>query len=181
MLITNFNMSSTHNCSGFTLFDLLIVVLILGIIGTVTTPHFKGIITETKLNEATTELVSGLQYAQNLAVEYQRPFGLKADVPANWFRVFDDQYKVDPNPHHGSDPPADAYGVVLNPLSKTWYVTTYDSIYQGVKISAVPTGGEIRFYPDGHSAAADNTFSISLATAQRTITVNGITGRISVQ
>ena len=174
-------MRSTHNCSGFTLFDLLIVALILGILGTVTTPHFKGIITETKLNEAATELVSGLQYAQNLAVEYQRTFGLKADATANWYRVFDDQYKADPNPHHGSDPPVDAYGVVLNPLSKTWYVKTYDSIYEGVNITAVPIGGEIRFYPDGHSAASDNIFAISLGTAQRTITVNGITGRISVQ
>ena len=174
-------MRSTQNCSGFTLFDLLIVALILGILGTVTTPHFKGIITETKLNEAATELVSGLQYAQNLAVEYQRTFGLKADATANWYRVFDDQYKADPNPHHGSDPPVDAYGVVLNPLSKTWYVKTYDSIYQGVKITAVPIGDEIRFYPDGHSAASDNIFAISLGTAQRTITVNGITGRVSVQ
>ena len=174
-------MRSTHNCSGFTLFDILIVVLILGILGAVTVPHFKGIITETKLNEAAAELVSGLQYAQNLAIEYQRPFGLKADTVANWFRVFDDQYKADLNPHHGSDPPVDAYGVVLNPLSKTWYVKTCDAIYQGVKITLVPVGGEIRFYPDGHSAAADNTFLISLGTAQRTITVNGTNGRVSVQ
>ena len=55
-------MSRTRNCSGFTLFDLLIVALILGILGAVTIPHFKGLITETKLNEAAGELVTGLQY-----------------------------------------------------------------------------------------------------------------------
>jgi len=71
--------------------------------------------------------------------------------------------------------------VVLDPLGKTWFVKTYDTIYPGAKISAVPAGGELRFYPDGHSAAANNTFSISLGIAQRTITVNGTTGRISVQ
>jgi Tfp pilus assembly protein FimT len=174
-------MRSRYHCSGFTFYDLLIVALIVGILGAVTIPHFKGIITETKLNEAAAELVSGLQYAHNLAVEYQRPFGIEADAAGNWFRVFDDRYRADPNPHHGSDPPVDAYGVVLDPLSKTWYVKTYDTIYPGVKISAVPAGGEIRFYPDGHSAASDNTFSIGLATVQRTISVNGITGRISVQ
>ena len=174
-------MRRRHTCSGFTLLDLLIVALILSILGTVAVPHFKGLTIETKLNEAAAELVGGLQYAQNLAVEYQRPFGLKADATGNWFRVFDDRYKADPNPHHGSDPPVDAYGVVLEPLSKIWYVKNYDTIYKGIKITAVPTGGEIRFYPDGHSAAANHTFLISLATAQRTITVNGTTGRVSVQ
>jgi type II secretory pathway pseudopilin PulG len=160
---------------------LLIVALILGILGAVTIPHFKGIITENTLNEAAAELVSGLQYAQNLAIEYQRPFGIKADAAGNWFRVFDDRYKADPNPHAASDPPVDAYGVVLEPLSKTWYVKDYDTIYQDITISTVPTGGEIRFYSDGHSAASDHTFSISMGTAQRTITVNGTTGRVSVQ
>jgi prepilin-type N-terminal cleavage/methylation domain-containing protein len=174
-------MLTAHNCSGFTLCELLIVALILGILGAVTAPHFKGVITEIKLNEAAAELVGGLQYARNLAVEYQRPFGIKADTSGNWFRVFDDRYKADANPHHSSDPPVDAYGVVLEPLNKTWYVKTYDTIYKGVKITAVPAGGEIRFYPDGHSAASDHTFLINLDTAQRTITVNGTTGRVSVQ
>ncbi len=173
-------MRSTHHCSGFTLFDLLIVALILGILGTITIPHFEGIITETKLNEAAAELVCGLQYAQNLAVEYQRPFGIKADAAGNWFRVFDDQYKADPNPHHGSDPPVDAYGVVLDPLSKIWYVKTYDTIYQGVKISSVPTGGEIRFYPDGHSSNGTTTISLNFVEKQKTIFIDGNTGVITV-
>lgn len=148
-------------------------------------------VTETKLNEATGELVSGLQYAGNLAVKYQRPFGLKAleaNVNGNWFRVFDYRYKDDTIPHHdcfpdpACDPPVDAYGVVLNPFDKKWYQKDFDTMktYEGVSITSVPAGGQIRFYPDGHSDSSDNTFVLSLAGNQRTITVDGTTGRISV-
>ena len=167
---------------GFTLLDLLIVILILGVLGVIAIPQFHSMVTERKLNEATGELVSGLQYAANLAVKYQRPFGLEADVDGNWFRVFDYQYKDDPTTHHDKEPPVDAYGVVLNPMDKKWYQKDFDDMktYEGVKITSVPAGGQIRFYPDGHSSFSDNTFILSLGGNETTITVNGTTGRISV-
>ena len=43
------------------------------------------------------------------------------------------------------------------------------------------TSAQIVFYPDGHSAAANTTVTVSLGDSQRTITVDGATGRISVQ
>lgn len=168
---------------GFTLVDLLIVILILGVLGVIAIPQFHSMVTEAKLNEATGELVSGLQYAGNLAVRYQRPFGLRANVGGNWFRIFDKQYKTDPHPHHDSVPPVDAKGVVLNPVDKKWYVKDYDTMgtYEGVRITSVPPGNEICFYPDGHCSSSDKTFVLAYGGDQRTITVNGITGRISVQ
>ena len=167
---------------GFTLLDTLIVILILGILGVIVVPQFYSMASEAKLNNAAVELVSALEYARSLAVQYQRPFGLKADVTGNWFRVFDNQYKDDPGSHHGFDPPVDAYGVVINPFDKKWYLIDFDGMdtYKGVSINSVPAGGEIRFYPDGHSASSDNTFVLDLEGSQRTITVNGTTGRVSV-
>ena len=158
--------------------------MILGVLGTLITPQFNSALTEAKLNEAAAELISGLQYAGSLAVKYQRPFGVKATVEAsgNWFRVFDDQYKADSSPHHTFDPPVDAYGVVLNPMDKKWYTKDFDTMktYEGVKITSVPAGEEISFYPDGHSGSSDKTFGLSFGGEQRTITVNGTTGRVSV-
>ncbi|MBK5100507.1 MAG: GspH/FimT family pseudopilin [Desulfobacteraceae bacterium] len=177
--------SATYGARGFTLLDLLIVIMIIGILGVIVIPQFHSMITESKLNEAAGELVSGLQYAGSLAIQYQRPFGLKAEVTGNWFKVFDTSPYPDtvPPARPSNVPPVNEDAIVLNPLDKKWYIKDFDDMgsYQGVHITSVPAGGEIRFYPDGHSSSSDNTFVLSLAGDQKTITVNGTTGRISVQ
>jgi len=146
-------------------------------------PQMHSMIAEARLNEAAGELICGLHYAENLAVQHQRPFGLNADVAANRFKVFDYQYKNDSNPHHDYLPPVDAYGVVLNPMDKKWYTKDFDTMetYGGEHLTSVPASGEIRFYPDGHSSSSDSQFILSLDGNQRTITVDGTTGRVSVQ
>jgi type II secretion system protein H len=170
---------------GFTLVDLIIVVLILGVLVMIAIPQFQSIVAESKLNGAAGELVSGLQYARNLAVLYARPFGLKADVSENRFNVFDtDPYPDDvPPARPDNKPPVDADGVVLNPMDKKWYRKDFDTMntYEGVRITSAPAGGQLLFYPDGHSSSSDSTFVLNLAGDQRTITVNGFTGRISIQ
>jgi type II secretion system protein H len=172
-----------HSQLGFSLLDLVIVIVILGILGTIAVPQFHSMMGARRLNAASGELVSALQYARNLAVKYQRPFGLRANVAGNWFRIYDDKYKTDASPHHDVVPPVDAFGVVLNPLDKTWYDIDYDTMdtYEGVTITSAPAGNRVCFYPDGHSASSDSAFVLSHAGEQRTITVNGTTGRIHVQ
>jgi type II secretion system protein H len=169
---------------GFSLLDLLIVLMILGIMGVILAPQLYSMMTGARLNEAAREMVCGLQYAQSLAVTHQRPFGLKADVDGNWFRVFDYQHRDDSNPHHDETPPVDGYGVVINPLDKNWYIVDLDTIhtYEGVSIDAAPTdtGGVISFYPDGHSSSDDSFFVLSFGGDSKTITVDGTTGKIRV-
>lgn len=167
---------------GFSLLDLLIVIMIIGIIGVLVTPPLHSMIDEARLNEASGELVSGLQYARSLAVNHQRPFGVLADTAGNWFRVFDHRYRSDGNPHHDKTPPVDGYGVVLNPFDKSWYSVDFDTTqrYEGVSIDSVPSGGMISFYPDGHSSISDSIFVMSYGADNRTISVDGTTGRISV-
>ena len=67
---------ATCENKGFSLLDLLIVIMILGILGVFLAPQLHSTLNEARLNEATGELVSGLHYAQSLAVTHQRPFGL---------------------------------------------------------------------------------------------------------
>jgi Tfp pilus assembly protein FimT len=168
-----------RKAGGFTLLDSLIVIAILGIVAMVAIPQLQGIVQETRLSEAAAELVSGLQYAENLAVRYRRPFGFMADAAGKWFRIYDNRYAADASPHPSADPPVTAYGVVLNPLDKTWYQHDFDDMenYRAVTFTSV----QIVFYPDGHSAASNATVTVSLGNGQRTITVDGATGRINVQ
>ena len=168
---------------GFSLLDLLIVLMILGIMGVILAPQLYSMVTEARLNEAAREMVSGLQYAQSLAVTHQRPFGLKADVDGNWFRIFDYQHRDDSNPHHDETPPVDGYGVVINPLDKDWYIVDLDTnhTYEGVNLNAAPTDGTISFYPDGHSSSDDSSFVLTYGGDTRTITVDGTTGKIRVE
>lgn len=159
----------------------MIVVLLLGIVALAGIPQFNGMISEVRLNEAAAELVAGLHYTRSLAVEHQRFFGLRADVSGNWFAVFDGRYHSDPHAHLNDVPPVAANGVVLHPLSKAPYTEDLAKIYDGVRISVVPDGGEIRFYPDGHSSESASLFVIQLNDKQRMISVDGTTGQIEVR
>ena len=165
---------------GMTLMECVIVVLLLGIVVMVGIPQFNGMISAVRLNEAAAEMVSGLHYARSLAVEHQRPFGLRADVSGNWFAVFDARYQSDPDAHLNDMPPVGANGVVFHPLSKTAYTKDLGAIYGGVQISIAPAGGEIRFYPDGHCSEAISLFVIQLGDKQRKISVDGTTGQVNV-
>jgi Tfp pilus assembly protein FimT len=162
-----------------------LVAIILGILGMIAVPHFTTVIADSRLNGSASEMVAGLQYAGSLAVRHQRPFGFKADTTGNWFKVFDTDPKPNPVPpaRPDNDPPVDENGVVQNPLDKSWYMKDFNggSPYQGVRIVAVPAGGTVQFYPDGHSGAADSTFAVNYGGRQKTITVNGATGRITAQ
>ena len=164
---------------GFTLLDSLIVIVILGIIGMIIIPQFQGLIQETRLTEAAAEIVSGMQYAGNLAVRYRRPFGFQADAAGRWFKIYDNRYAGDASAHTDQDPPVTAYGAVLNPLDKSWYIRNFADMenYRAVTF----TDATIVFYPDGHSASSDTTVTVGLGSRQKTITVDGTTGRISTK
>ncbi|HZX48466.1 MAG TPA: prepilin-type N-terminal cleavage/methylation domain-containing protein, partial [Nitrospirota bacterium] len=54
--------------SGFTLIELVLVILILGIIAGAAIPSIKGAMDEALLDEAVQEIVSTLRYGRDLAI-----------------------------------------------------------------------------------------------------------------
>jgi hypothetical protein len=168
---------------GFSLVDLMIAMMLLGILVLSVPLLFGDLFAEKRLIQASTELVLGLDYARSLAVSRRRPFCVRANIGGNWFRVIDPLYATDPVPHHGNDPPISAFGLVLNPLDKQWYEVDFDlgEIHADITLTAVPVGNEVCFYPDGHTGSANTTMALTCAGTTRTITINGMTGKISVQ
>ena len=164
---------------GFCLLDLLIVIMIIGIIGVLVTPPIHSMIDGARLNEASGELVSGLQYARSLAVTHQRPFGVLTDTAnleaegtmqlvSAWLTKYGEELK----------------GLVLagDGFDKNWYSVDFDTTqtYEGVSIDSVPGAGMISFYPDGHSSSSDSVFVLGYDGDNRTVSVDGATGRIKV-
>ena len=168
---------------GFTLIEILIVVMITGILAMAVMPQVQSLIRETKLNGATGELVTALEYASDLAATYQRPFGVKSTAASTLVSVFDVRYKSDAVAHTNATPPVTTFGVVINPVDKRWYSIDFRALpnYQGALISAAPPSGEVVFYPAGNCSALANTFAVQCGGDTRTVTVNGVTGRIAVQ
>ncbi len=167
---------------GFSLVDLMITMMILGILVLSVPLMFGNLFAEKQLIQASTELVLGLDYARSLAVSRRRPFCVRASISDNRFRVIDALYATDPVPHHGNDPPLSAFGLVLNPLNKQWYEVNFDQgeIHANVSLTAVPPGDEVCFFPDGHTSSADTAMALACAGKTITITINGMTGKISV-
>jgi len=191
---------------GFSLVELAIVVLLLAITAMTVIPQWHSMAADAKLNGATGEVILALEYARSLAVKHQRPFQVKAyttahgDGRANQFLVKDDRYASDASAHGEADPPVYTWGRVYHPLDKRPYIIDFDgpqqalvgviapgTEYNGVIITGVPGGGTsgiLHFYPDGHCsdpAGPENTIALSYAGVERTITVDAITGRITVQ
>ena len=162
---------------GFTLIDTLIIVAIIAILAMLAVPALQSLIADTRLNAAAGELLSGLGYAADLAVIHQRPFGVRASAGSMSFSVFDARYRNDSSAHTAEGPPTTAFGVVLNPIDKKWYSRDLD----GVVISVAPTAGEVLFYPNGNCSGPSNTLVVTYGGDTRTVSVNGVTGRITVQ
>jgi len=184
---------------GFTLLDLIIVVMILGVMSMLILPQIGSMANQSKLDSAAWELVSAFQYAQTMAIEYQRPFQVKVFRASsrNQFSVKDHQSESDASAYPGSDPPLYTYGRIYHPVDKKPYIIDFDDVesgvagevstreeFRGVTIDSVPGGGddaEIVFYPDGHSGNSDSEAVVSLGSETRTITVDGFTGKVTVE
>ncbi len=69
--------------AGFTLAELLIVVLVLGIIATVALPLMATVLIEARLNAAASEVVTAIEYAQLTALSTRRACRVTIDATAD--------------------------------------------------------------------------------------------------
>jgi Tfp pilus assembly protein FimT len=169
--------------AGFTVVDMVLVVIIIAIFSMIAIPGFHSMIEESRLNAAAREMVSAINYTVALAVRHQRPFGFEANAANNTYQVYDQRYKTDSSPHLDADPPVTANGIVQDPVKKTWLQIDLDisDSYSGVSITAVPSGNNVVFYPDGHSGDSNVQWELTYGNRLVTLFLDSTTGRLQTQ
>lgn len=132
-------MRRRQSFQGYTLLELIVVVLIISIFAVVAIPNFMGWLHQYRLHAATNSLTNHLRAARLLAI-YK---GVKHQVQ---LKKFDDgnYYQVVEDPGgKGKDKIVMSIGrVVLNKR------------FGGVLMKSIPSGGRINFSPRGTSSTA---------------------------
>jgi len=138
---------------GFTLLEMLVVLMLIALIAAVTIPTFSGVST-TELKTAAREVAAGLRLARGQAIAQRTESVLELDVAARSFRV-----PPDPRVH------ALPSGIDLKLFTAQRDLST-DQV------------GAVRFYPDGGS----NGGRITLAAGERKldVDVDWLTGRVAI-
>jgi len=167
---------------GFTLIDTMIAVLIIGIIGMTALPKISDFLADRRLSAAGSLVMAGLEYASALSIRYQRPFSMSTDTTLRQFQVKDTAPYPDSSAtvRTGNTPPVNAEDVVFNPVADQWYSTRLDQMPGLEEIQMSSTPADITFYPDGHSGESDTLLVLALGSMSKTIRVDSISSRISI-
>ncbi len=169
--------------NGFTLTDLLITVLLIGLFSLMAMPAFQDLASGAKLDSAAAELVSSLEYAGSLAIRYRRPFLVTVSQRYSAFAAIDSRYEGDMSDHPDADPPVWAFGIVAHPVDRSRYLIDFNATerFEGVRISAIKGASSIRFYPEGHCSTEATSITVTYGGDSRTVSIDGITGRVTVR
>jgi len=81
--------ATTRGLKGFTLFELLIIVVILGIAATMMGPAMSRIVRHQRVNRASMIIVSDLQNAFAVAARQRQPVRVQADAASRSYQFVD--------------------------------------------------------------------------------------------
>ena len=144
----------TRSSSGFTLLELMIVLVLMALIAAVTIPIFGSGVSTTELRSAAREVAAGLRLARGQAIAQRSEATLELDVAARNFRV----------------PPDPRVHALPTGIDLKLFTAQRDLVNDQI--------GAIRFYPDGGS----NGGRVTLAAGERKydVDVDWLTGRVAI-
>jgi prepilin-type N-terminal cleavage/methylation domain-containing protein len=174
--------------AGFTLVELLIVILILGIIAMVAWPTRITLLEESRLSGAASDVVTALEFAQLNALSSGRQTQVKIDVGNDKIAV--SEFK----PHDGiweENPQisetiveSGSFEIMEHPLNPGSDYTIYlgdQAMFGGVDITAETFGGGDIVTYDAQGAPSDGgTVTLGYGSGQRVVTLDGLTGKVTV-
>jgi len=125
---------------GFTLIEVVIVVLILGIVATVAVPGMNEFFTDEKINGAADSVVTAVYYARNMSITTGVNHRVTFDTDLDSFSV---------EKYTGGMPPDETFATVENPSTKRDYDVEFDTTthMHGVDVQLANFGSEayVRF------------------------------------
>ena len=139
---------------GFTLLEMLIVLMLMAIIASVVIPVFGPGVSTTQLKRSARELAAGLRLARGQAIAQRTEAVLELDVAARTFRV----------------PPDPRLHTMPEGIELKLYTAQRDLLNAQI--------GAIRFFPDGGS----NGGRITVAAGDRKydVDIDWLTGRVAI-
>lgn len=147
--------------TGFTLLELLVVLVLLGIVAVLVAPGLGGSLENAKLKTVSRELLAALRVQRSEAIAQGRIITLR-------FAGDESNYRIDGEPVN-----------LAEGLSVVYQAAT-GAVSQGVQGSPLPVTGnnDLAFYPDGSSSGA--LLQLRLGEGLRYIRIDWLTGAVSL-
>jgi len=83
-------MKTKNNNKGFTILEMMIIVVIIGITATLAMPQFERTMEKLKLKNAGRDIISSLRLARSFTVLQRSQFGVYFDLNSNRYVLFKD-------------------------------------------------------------------------------------------
>ena len=147
--------------TGFTLLELIVVLVLLGIIAVLVAPGLGGSLENAKLKTASRELLAVLRVQRSEAIAQGRIITMRFASDESSYRIDGESVSL-----------AEGLSVV--------YQAATGAASQGVQGSALPDTGnnDLAFYPDGSSSGA--LLALRLGEGLRYIRIDWLTGAVSL-